>query len=134
MPPIDIDREAAREAAENELTKPIYPRGSLTDQFNQWIDELIFRIVAKGDLLPGGWFTLAVLAIIAVIAVIVAVRIARRTLHTRRGGDPSCSERSNSPRRSTGSWRSRVPPGETGRPPSGTACAPSPATSRKPGC
>ncbi|BBY86259.1 DUF4129 domain-containing protein [Mycolicibacterium tokaiense] len=88
MPPIDIDREAAREAAENELTKPIYPRGSLTDQFNQWIDELIFRIVAKGDLLPGGWFTLAVLAIIAVIAVIVAVRIARRTLHTRRGGDP----------------------------------------------
>lgn len=88
MPPIDIDREAAREAAENELTKPIYPRGSLTDRFNQWIDELIFRIVAKGDLLPGGWFTLAVLAIILVIAVIVAVRIARRTLHTRRGGDP----------------------------------------------
>ncbi len=88
MPPIDIDREAAREAAENELTKPIYPRGSLTDRFNEWIDELIFRIVAKGDLLPGGWFTLTVLAIIAVIAVIVAVRIARRTMHTRRGGDP----------------------------------------------
>jgi hypothetical protein len=88
MPPIAIDREAAREAAENELSKPIYPRGSLTDQFNAWLDELIFRIVAKGDLLPGGWFTLAVLAIILVIAVIVAVRIARRTMHTRRGGDP----------------------------------------------
>lgn len=88
MPPIAIDREAAREAAENELTKPIYPRGSLTDRFNAWLDELIFRIVAKGDLLPGGWFTLAVLAIILVIAVIVAVRIARRTMHTRRGGDP----------------------------------------------
>ena len=57
MPPIAIDREAAREAAENELSKPIYPRGSLTDRFNAWLDELIFRIVAKGDLLPGVWFT-----------------------------------------------------------------------------
>ncbi|AQA02721.1 hypothetical protein BVC93_10050 [Mycobacterium sp. MS1601] len=87
MPPIDIDRESAREAAENELNKPIYPRGSLTDRFNEWFQELIFRIVTKGGLLPGGWFTITVLAIILVIAVVVAIRIARKTMRTNRGGD-----------------------------------------------
>ncbi len=36
--------------------------------------------------LPGGWFTISVLLIILAVAVVVAVRIARRTMRTNRGG------------------------------------------------
>ena len=36
--------------------------------------------------MPGGWFTLSVLLILLAIAVVVAVRIARRTMRTNRGG------------------------------------------------
>ncbi|MDA2990982.1 MAG: hypothetical protein O3B27_05430, partial [Actinomycetota bacterium] len=32
MPAIDIDREAAYEAAQHELAKPVYPRASLNDR------------------------------------------------------------------------------------------------------
>lgn len=87
MPPVDIDRDAAREAAERELTKPIYPTGSLSDRLGAWLDELIYRIVTKGDLLPGGWFTIAVLLIVLVIATVVVIRLARKTMRTNRGGD-----------------------------------------------
>lgn len=87
MPPVDIDRDAAREAAQEELNKPIYPKGSLTDRFNDWLNDLIFRIVAGGDLIPGGWFTIMVLLIILTIAIVVAVRIARNTMRTNRGGE-----------------------------------------------
>jgi hypothetical protein len=87
VPPVDIDRDAAREAAQEELNKPIYPKGSLTDRFNDWLNDLIFRIVAGGDLIPGGWFTITVLLIILAIAIVVAVRIARKTMRTTRGGD-----------------------------------------------
>lgn len=78
MPTIDIDRDAAREAAQDELSKPVYPQGSLTDRFDSWIEELIYRIVAKGELVPGGWFTIMVLLIILAIGITVAVRIARK--------------------------------------------------------
>ena len=37
--------------------------------------------------MPGGWFTITVLFILLAIAVVVAVRIARRTMRTNRGGD-----------------------------------------------
>lgn len=87
MPTIDIDRDAAREAAQDELNKPIYPKGSLTDWFNNWIEELIYRIVAKGELVPGGWFTIMVLLILLVIGTVAAVRIARKTMRTNRSGD-----------------------------------------------
>ena len=87
MPAIDIDRDAAHEAAQRELDKPIYPKGSLTQRLHDWIDELLYRLVEKGSSLPGGWFTVSVLLILLVVAVVVAVRIARRTMRTRRGGD-----------------------------------------------
>jgi hypothetical protein len=85
MPTIDIDRDAAHDAAQRELNKPIYPKASLTDRFNEWIDELLYRLIVKGSTVPGGWFTIAILAIIVVVAVVVAVRIIRRTMHTARG-------------------------------------------------
>jgi len=87
MPTIDIDREAAHEAAQRELAKPIYPKPSLMDRIGEWIEELIYRVILKGSSIPGGWLTITVLAIIVVVAFVVAVRIARRTMQTNRGSD-----------------------------------------------
>ena len=84
MTTIEIDRDAAHDAAQNELNKPIYPRSSLTQQFLDWIDELLYRLAYEGSTVPGGWFTISVLAILVVVAVIVAVRIARRAMRTDR--------------------------------------------------
>ncbi|MGY4709810.1 DUF4129 domain-containing protein [Mycolicibacterium sp. CBM1] len=85
MPVIDIDREAAHEAAQRELAKPIYPKESLTDRLSEWLDELLYRVILKGSSIPGGWLTIAVLAIVVLVAFVVAVRIARRTMRTSRG-------------------------------------------------
>jgi hypothetical protein len=85
VPTIDIDRDAAHEAARHELVKPIYPKPSLTDRIFDWIDGLIYKIVVEGASVPGGWFTLSVLLILLVVAVVVAIRIARRTMRTNRG-------------------------------------------------
>ncbi|GAT05174.1 DUF4129 domain-containing protein [Mycolicibacterium fortuitum] len=89
MTSIDIDRDAAHDAAQNELAKPIYPRASPIDQIGDWINDLLYRITAAGSTVPGGWFTLSVLAILLVAAVVVAVRIVRRTMRTARGTDPT---------------------------------------------
>jgi uncharacterized protein DUF4129 len=82
---IDIDRDAAHDAAQHELSKPIYPRSSPTQQFLDWLTELLYRLVMQGSKIPGGWFTITVLAILLVVAVVVAVRTARRTMRTNRG-------------------------------------------------
>jgi hypothetical protein len=87
VPAIDIDRDAAHEAAQRELAKPIYPKASLTDRFSEWLDDLLYRIVQAGSSLPGGWFTVSILLIALAVAIVVAVRIARRTMRTNRGGD-----------------------------------------------
>ena len=87
MPAIDIDRDAAHEAAQRELAKPIYPKASLTDRFSEWLDDLLYRIAQEGSSLPGGWFTVSILLIVLAVAIVVAVRIARRTMRTNRGGD-----------------------------------------------
>ncbi len=87
MPAIDIDRDAAHEAAKHELAKPIYPKASLTDRLSEWLDDLIYRIAKEGSSMPGGWFTISVLLILLVVAIVVAVRIARRTMRTNRGGE-----------------------------------------------
>jgi len=87
VPAVDIDREAAHEAAQRELAKPIYPKASWTDRLSEWLDDLFYRIVMEGSKVPGGWFTVSVLLIILAVAVVVAVRIARRTMRTNRGGD-----------------------------------------------
>jgi hypothetical protein len=82
---IDIDRDAAHEAAQHELNKPIYPRGSLTDLVVGWIDDLLYKILASGASVPGGWLTITVLLVLVAIAVVVAIRVARRTMRTNRG-------------------------------------------------
>lgn len=84
MAGLDIDRDAAHDAAQRELSKPIYPRGSLTDRLADWIDDLIFQLMVKGASIPGGWLTIVVLLALVVVAVVVAVRVARRTMRTSR--------------------------------------------------
>ena len=87
MPAIDIDRDTAHEAAQRELAKPIYPKASLTERLSEWLNDLIYRIAQEGAQLPGGWFTITLLLIILAVAIVVAVRIARRTMRTNRGGE-----------------------------------------------
>ena len=86
MSTIDIDRDAAHEAAQHELGKPIYPKASLTERLMDWIDELLYKLANAGSSVPGGWLTLSVLLILLAIAIVVAVRIARRSMRTNRGG------------------------------------------------
>jgi len=86
---IDIDSDAAHDAAQRELAKPIYPGPSLFERISEWFDDLLYRIIAEGSRIPGGWFTLTVLLILVLVAAVVAVRIARRAMRTDRGADVS---------------------------------------------
>jgi Domain of unknown function (DUF4129) len=87
MPAIDIDRDAAHQAAQRELAKPIYPKGSPTQRFHDWVDELLYRLIQKGSSVPGGWFAITVLIIVLAIAVAVAIHTVRRTMRTNRKTD-----------------------------------------------
>jgi hypothetical protein len=89
VPTIDIDRDAAHEAAQRELGKPIYPKASLTERLSEWLDEQLYRILSEVSSVPGGWFTISLLLVLLVVAVAVAVTVARRTMRTNRGADPS---------------------------------------------
>jgi hypothetical protein len=86
VPSIDIDRDAAHQAAQNELNKPIYSRGA-ADQLDEWLSEKLYRLLEATSKIPGGWFTATVLLILLAVAVAVAIHVARRTMRTRRGGD-----------------------------------------------
>jgi hypothetical protein len=92
VPSIDIDRDAAHRAAQDELNKPIYSKGSAREQLVDWLNEALYRLLQKASSIPGGWFTATVLLILLAIAVIVAVHVARRTMRTNRGGDYSLFE------------------------------------------
>lgn len=92
MPSIDVDRDAAHQAAQQELNKPIYSKGSAGQQFNEWINELLYRLLQKTAHLPGGWLTTTVLLVLLAAAVAVAVHTVRRTMRTKRGGDQQLFE------------------------------------------
>ena len=83
MPTIDIDSQAAHDAAAGELAKPIYPKASLIDRIAEWFNDVLHRLMAGASDLPGGWLALVVLAGLTAAAVIVAVRVARRTMGSR---------------------------------------------------
>ena len=87
MSAIDVDRDTAHQAAQRELDKPIYPKGSLTQRLYEWIHDLLFRLIEKGSSVPGGWFTLSVLFVLLVVAIVVTIRVVRLTIRTQRGGD-----------------------------------------------
>lgn len=85
MTGINIDGDAAHDAAQRELGKPIYPRPSLTEQMLAWLDEILYKAFTNGSWLPAGWIILALLVTVLAVAVFVAIRIARRTMRTDRG-------------------------------------------------
>jgi hypothetical protein len=87
MPAIDVDRDAAHQAAQRELAKPVYPKPSPTQRFHEWVHELLYRLVEKGSSIPGGWFTISVLLTLLGVAVVIAIRVARRTMRIHRGTD-----------------------------------------------
>ncbi|GAS99577.1 uncharacterized protein RMCC_6542 [Mycolicibacterium canariasense] len=87
MSGLEIDSDAAHEAAQRELGKPIYPKPSLTDQLWAWLEHLLYQVFNAGSSVPGGWITIGLLSLLVVIAAVVAIRVAMRTMHTRRGGD-----------------------------------------------
>jgi Domain of unknown function (DUF4129) len=87
VPSIDIDRDAAHQAAQAELSKPIYSKGSAARQFVEWVNELLYRLLEKTASIPGGWLTVTVLVILLTIAVVAAAGVARRTMRASRGGD-----------------------------------------------
>jgi Domain of unknown function (DUF4129) len=87
VPAIDIDRDAAHEAAQRELGKPIYPKPSVTERLMDWFNELLYKLMVEGSSVPGGWFTLSLLLILLAVAIVVTIRIARRTLRTSRDGE-----------------------------------------------
>ncbi len=87
MSGLDIDSDAAHEAAQRELGKPIYPKPSLTDQLWAWLEDLLYRVFSAGSSVPGGWITVGLLSLLVVIAAVVAIRVAMRAMRTRRGGD-----------------------------------------------
>lgn len=82
---LDIDRDAAHDAAQRELSKPSYPGASLTERLANWLDELLYRVMAEGSSVPGGWFTIVVLLVLLTVAVVLAIRVAMRTMRTERG-------------------------------------------------
>jgi hypothetical protein len=92
MPSIDIDRDAAHRAAQDELNKPIYSKGSAGEHLVDWLNDLIYRLLQKTSTMPGGWLTATVLLILLAIGVIAGVHLLRRTMRTRRGGDYSLFE------------------------------------------
>ncbi|BBX63921.1 membrane protein [Mycobacterium saskatchewanense] len=87
MPSIDIDRDAAHQAAQIELGKPIYGKESAGQRFTEWLNEMIYRLLQKAATVPGGWITTTVLFVLLAVAVVAAVHVARRTMRTDRGGD-----------------------------------------------
>lgn len=87
MGAIDIDRDAAHHAAQRELAKPIYPKESPAQRFGDFVDELLYRLIQRASLIPGGWFTITVLLIVLAVAVVIAIRVAQRTMRTSRVGD-----------------------------------------------
>lgn len=88
MSTIDIDRDPARDAAQAELGKSIYPKPSALDLIGDWLEELLYRITAGASKFPGGWLTVSVLVILVAVAIVVAVRIARRAMRSSRNDAP----------------------------------------------
>ncbi len=87
MPAIDIDRDAAHEAARRELAKPIYPRASTWQRLHDLVNELLDRLLRSTEVLPGGWLGVLALLIVLSLTLAVAVRLLRRTIRTNRGTD-----------------------------------------------
>lgn len=86
---VAIDSDSARDAAERELAKPIYPKDSWTDQIWEWIDDMLTDLLDRSSHIPGGWFTITILLLLLAGIIALAVRAASNTMRTNRGAEPS---------------------------------------------
>ena len=84
-PPIVIDRESARDAAERELSRPEYQdaKPGLVRRALDWLVEQVGRLLSTtADVSPGGWVgVLVVAALVALLIVVARLRLGsfRRT-------------------------------------------------------
>lgn len=93
--PITIGREAAREAAERELSKPMYHEndpGPLRRALDWFLDRVGDLLSSAAGATPGGWVGLLVIALLVVLLV-VALRLRLGTLRpTPESGDSALFE------------------------------------------
>nr|WP_062335379.1 DUF4129 domain-containing protein [Herbidospora sakaeratensis] len=85
--PVEIGREAAREAAVRELSDPAYPKPSWVDLVLERIWAFVNDLIARASGVPGGWLTLTVLVLILAVVVVALVRAARKAPRSRQPGD-----------------------------------------------
>ncbi|GAA2348921.1 DUF4129 domain-containing protein [Streptomyces carpaticus] len=86
-PPLTIGREAAREAAERELSKQIYAEhepGLVRRVFTWVIDRVFGALESVAFHAPGGWLGLLIIALLA-IGLLLALRLRLGALRTARG-------------------------------------------------
>ncbi|GAA3117387.1 DUF4129 domain-containing protein [Planomonospora alba] len=83
--PVDITREAAREAAARELARPVYPKESwwdrLSDAVREWLTDLFDSVSG----LPGGWFSVVLVVLVLLLVALPVLSVARRATRTRAG-------------------------------------------------
>ncbi|WIX87924.1 DUF4129 domain-containing protein [Amycolatopsis sp. DG1A-15b] len=76
--PVDIDRDAARRAAEEELSDPKYrdARPSFLQQIGQWLGEQLEKLLnSLSSDVPGGIFgVVLIVALLVVLVVVIRVR------------------------------------------------------------
>jgi hypothetical protein len=82
--PVTIPRDAARQAAQHELSKPIYHQNdpSLLQRALSWLwDKVAGLLDAASTATPGGLVGLAVV-IAAILALLIALRLRLGRIHT----------------------------------------------------
>ncbi|WP_034383185.1 DUF4129 domain-containing protein [Herbidospora cretacea] len=85
--PVEIGREAAREAAVRELSNPAYPKPSWLDRVLDRVWQFITELIARAEGVPGGWLSLTVLVLVLAVIVVALVRAARKAPRARRPGE-----------------------------------------------
>ncbi|MEU0793157.1 DUF4129 domain-containing protein [Amycolatopsis sp. NPDC005961] len=88
--PVDIDRDAARRAAAEELTDPKYrdAQPNFLQQIGQWLGEQLEKLLnGVSSVVPGGiWGVLLVLVLLIVLVVVVRLRTGKIARTSRAGG------------------------------------------------
>ncbi|GAA0396139.1 membrane protein [Acrocarpospora corrugata] len=83
--PVDLGREAARDAAIRELAKPMYPRQSWWDRLVEWAFERLDELFRAAEGVPGGWAALFVLVLVVAGLAVLLLRAATRATRAASG-------------------------------------------------
>jgi hypothetical protein len=82
--PIDVSRDAARDAADRELSDPVYhDEPSLLDRLVHWIGQRLDDLFSTvNQVVPGGILGLVVLAVVVVVVIVVVRTRVGRLIRT----------------------------------------------------